>query len=124
MAKEKIAIIAGAVVELIGFILLYIGYKNGNDPFSYAGVTLALGGGIVLWIADYIDKHGSLGTFPIKKVLVCAAMLFAGIMVGVLFASAASNATGWVPVGNEFISAAIPICLSIAACIWYWQNHD
>ena len=123
MSREKIAMAVGGVVEVIGFILLFIGYESGIDLLAYIGVTLFLGGGIALLVAWYLDTHPS-GSFPIKKALVCLAILIAGIVVGVFLSSAASNATGWVPVGFEYLSVAIPIVLSIAACIWYWQNHD
>ena len=123
MSREKIAMAVGGVVEAIGFILLLIGYESGNDALAYIGVALFFGGGIVLLVTWYLDRHPS-GSFPIKKALVCLAILAVGIVAGVLLSSVASNATGWVPVGNEFLGIAIPLVLSIAACVWYWQNHD
>ena len=123
MSREKIAMAVGGVVEAIGFILLLIGYEIGNDALSYIGVALFFGGGIVLLVTWYLDRHPS-GSFPIKKALVCLAILVVGIVAGVFITSFTSNATGWVPVGFEYLSVAIPIVLSIAACIWYWQNND
>ena len=120
-AKKIVMIISGAAVP-IGFILLVVGNEIAGDTVAHIGAGLSFGGGLVFIVTDYLDKHRG-EPLPIKKLLVCAAIMAVGILITALILGAASQASGWTPVGYEVIMPMIPIILSIAACVWYWQAY-
>lgn len=122
MTKVKAAMIVGGVIEVLGFVCFVAGVIADADILLYTGAGFFFVGGITLAIASYVEANP--GSFPVKKVLVCAAFLVAGGLLTGVLTSAISGAGGLDSVGFGIILPTIPLILSVGACIWYWQKNE
>ncbi len=57
--------------------------------------------------------------------IVLAGIVVAGLLAGIGSGGSTfvSGGFGWLPVGSGFLTIAIPLAISIAVCIWYWETH-
>ena len=122
MAKAKIPMLIGAVFEVLGFVSFVAGVIADADILLYLGAGLFFVGGITLAISMYVEANP--GSFPVKKVLVCAAFLIVGAILTGVLTSVISDAGGLDALGFAIILPTIPLVVSVAACIWYWQRNE
>lgn len=120
--------ILGILTELAGFgvIPLTERAESGSSLYTLGvivAVTLMIVGLTILLLGIYATQH-PYSKLPVKKVIVCTLIMLATLPLCVLFASWASNATGWAPVGNEVLSGIFPACIGIIVCIWYWNRKS
>ena len=117
--------IVGILIDLAGFGMIPLTERAKSTGLYTLGVIAAVAlmviGLVVMLLGFYALQH-PYSALPVKKVIVCALIMLATLPLCVLFASWASNATGWVPVGNEALSGAFPACIGVAICIWYWNR--
>ena len=127
---EVIGTLAGAGIEALGFASIPLTEKLGLSEPLRVGICLflALIGVVVILFTSFVGQGKA---FPLKKILVCALILVVGtVLAGLLAAVAGSDGTafvsggfGWLPVSSGVMTVAIPLVISIAVCIWYWETH-
>lgn len=122
MTTNKIVMTAAAVFEVLGFVCFVAGVIADADVLLYLGAGLFFVGGITLAIASYVEANP--GSFPVKKVLVCAAFLIVGAVLTWVLTTVISGAGGLDSLGFAIILPTIPLVVSVAACIWYWQRNE
>ena len=122
MAKSKIVMTAAGVLEVLGFVCFVAGVIADVDMLLYLGAGLFFVGGITLAIAMYVESNP--GKFPVKKVLVCSAFLIVGAILTWVLTTVISDAGGLDSLGFAIILPTIPLVVSVAACIWYWQRNE
>ena len=122
MSKTKIPMIIAAVVEVLGMIGFIAGVIADREPLLYLGTALFIVGGIVLAITMWVDANPS-GSLPVKKLLICAAILLVGAAITYALTIIVSGEGGWDNAGFEIILPTIPLIVSVAACAWFWQRN-
>ena len=122
MTQAKMPMIIGAVLEVLGFVCFVAGVIADADLLLYLGAALFFVGGIVLAISMYVEANP--GKFPVKKVLICAGMLLLGAALTCVLTTLISGAGGLDSLGFAIILPTVPLVVSVAFCVWYWQKND